>query len=128
MPTCSAASGAPAKDFRLDRSILRLCPNAASVSRSMTEGSTPSGSAAGTMCTTAEVTFGGGTKAERLTVMARRGFDLHWAATDRRPYASLPGEATIRSATSFWNISVSELHQGGHLPPSHFSSSAVPTL
>ena len=40
----------------------------------------------------------------------------------------LPGGATIRSATSFWNIRVSERHHGGHGPLSQRSSSAVPTL
>jgi len=37
------------------------------------------------MCTTADVTFGGGTKAERLTVNAIRGRERHWAAIDSRP-------------------------------------------
>ena len=37
------------------------------------------------MCTTADVTLGGGTNAERLTVIARRGRDRHWAAIDSRP-------------------------------------------
>ena len=47
--------------------------------------STPAGSAAGTMWTTAEATLGGGTKAERCTSMAMRGVERHCAATDRRP-------------------------------------------
>ena len=45
----------------------------------------PRGCPPGTMWTTADVTFGGGTKAERLTVIAIRGLDRHCAATDSRP-------------------------------------------
>jgi hypothetical protein len=37
------------------------------------------------MWTTADVTLGGGTKAERLTVIAIRGRERHWVATDSRP-------------------------------------------
>jgi hypothetical protein len=37
------------------------------------------------MWTTAEATFGGGTKAERCTVIAIRGVLRHWAATESRP-------------------------------------------
>ena len=44
-----------------------------------------SAASAGTMCTTADITLGGGTKAERLTVIAIRGRERHCAATDRRP-------------------------------------------
>ena len=51
----------------------------------MTVGSTPTGCSSGTMWTTADVTFGGGTNAERLSVIAIRGRDRHCAATDRRP-------------------------------------------
>ena len=40
-----------------------------------------------------------------------------------------PGLATIRSATSCWNIRVSDFHQGGQAsPPSQRTSRAVPTL
>ena len=39
------------------------------------------------------------------------------------------GAATIRSATSRWNIRVSDFHQGGQAsPPSQRTSKAVPTL
>jgi hypothetical protein len=31
------------------------------------------------------VTFGGGTNAERLTLIAIRAFERHWAATESRP-------------------------------------------
>jgi hypothetical protein len=37
------------------------------------------------MWTIADVTFGGGTKTERLTVSAIRAEQRHWAATDSRP-------------------------------------------
>ena len=41
----------------------------------------------------------------------------------------LPGAATMRSATSRWNISVSLSYQGGQgSAVSHFISSAVPML
>ena len=54
------------------------------------------------------------------------------SATGRRPTggrnARCPGVATIRSATSRWNIRVSDDHHGGQGPPSQRSSSAVPTL
>ena len=63
----------PGMFFRLDRSILRRWPKAASVSRSSILALTPSRLLAGTMCTTADVTFGGGTNAERLTGIAIRG-------------------------------------------------------
>ena len=54
-------------------------------------------------------------------------------ATGRRPQGAhngrYPVPATIRSATSRWNIKVSERHHGGHSsPPSQRSSNAVPTL
>ena len=51
--------------FKLDRSILRRCPKAASVSRSITADRRRAAARPGTIWTTAEVTLGGGTKAER---------------------------------------------------------------
>ena len=70
--------------MRLDRSILRRWPNAASVSRSMHLRIDALRRSAGTMCTTAEVTLGGGTKAERLT---RHRDSRAASATARRPTA-----------------------------------------
>ena len=117
MPSASAASSAPGIGLRLERSILRRWPKAASVSRSMTVGVDARRAARpGTMWTTAEVTLGGGTKAERLT---RHRDPRASRATARRPTAvrkrRCPGAATIRSATSFWNIRVSDRHHGGHV-------------
>ena len=70
---------------------------------------------AGSSRTTDDVTFGGGTKARRRDVEQ----DLRLGApagehgrAGRRP--SLPGAATMRSATSRWNISTSRSYQGGH--------------
>ena len=81
-----ARRSAPGTSFRLDRSILRRWPKAAAVSRSRTAGSTPAGCSLGTMWTTADITLGGGTKAERWTFIAIRGVAIATArATDRRP-------------------------------------------
>jgi Tfp pilus assembly protein PilF len=63
----------------------QACPQVAQLSAAITRGSTPFGASAGTMCTTADVTLGGGTKAERLTVIAIVGTARHCAATERRP-------------------------------------------
>ena len=71
--------------FRLCRSILRRWPNAAAVRRSNVLAIDALGHRRGTTWTTAEVTLGGGTKAERCTAMAIRASQRHWAATDRRP-------------------------------------------
>jgi hypothetical protein len=51
----------------------------------MIRASTPAGASLGRTWTTAEVTFGGGTKAERLTVIAILGTVRHWDAIDSRP-------------------------------------------
>ena len=71
--------------FRLERSILRRWPKAAAVSRSSDAAMTPSGWSAGTMWTTADVTLGGGTKAERSTFIAIRGARAPLRGTARRP-------------------------------------------
>jgi hypothetical protein len=58
-----------------------------------------------------------------------RGVARHWARTARRPKASLSVPATIRSATSSWNISVSDSQAGGQSwPESQPVNSMVPTL
>ena len=116
IPSFRSASSAPGT--RLQARAQHLAPLAERRPRSVARsspGRLPSGVVRGTMWTTADVTLGGGTKAERLTrhrdCRARR-------ATGRRPTAGrrprCPGAATIRSATSFWNIRVSDRHHGGH--------------
>ena len=85
MPSRSSASSAPGMPLRLERSIFRRWPKAAPVTFSRVPRSTPAGMAVGTTCTTAEVTLGGGTNAERLTVSAILGDARHWDATARRP-------------------------------------------
>ena len=69
--------------------------------------------ARGASCTSDDVTFGGGTKAEgamsnRIFASARQP-----ASTESRPYVFDPGFATMRSATSRWNIRTSRSYQGG---------------
>ena len=49
-----------------------------------------------------------------------------WLITESRPYSSSPAPATIRRATSFWNISA--MDSQGADPASHLISSGVPTL
>ena len=56
MPSAATASKAPGTPFRLCRSILRRCPNAAAVSRSRSRTSTPAGASIGKMWTTADIT------------------------------------------------------------------------
>ena len=65
MPTVSSAFTAPATLLRLWRSILRRCPKAAAVNFSIVSMEIPGGCALGTTWTTADITLGGGTKAER---------------------------------------------------------------
>ena len=60
------------------------------------------------------------------TVNSNRASHRACANTARRPYASLPGFATIRCATSFWNMSVMSPRHASAF--SHFTSSGVPTL
>ena len=131
MPSAASASSAPARPFRLWRSILRRWPKAAAVSAlERRRASTPSGAARRARCgrpptspwAAARRRSGGPSSrsARRCaTGRARRG------GRRRRCRAS----ATIRSATSCWNIRVSEAHQGGQAsPPSQRTSRAVPTL
>src|SRR4029453_10414274 len=100
----SAAASTP-KVFRLCRSIFRRCPKAASVTRWSESASQASGSCRGVRRTIEDVTLGGGTNAERATSNRILASVRHPASTERRPYAFVPGAATIRSATSRWNIS-----------------------
>ena len=126
----SSGSGSAPSDFRLWRSILRRWPNAAAVTRSSSARSQASGSARGTSSTTDEVTFGGGTKADGCDVEQ----DLRLACASRpAPTAGrsclLPGGATMRSATSRWNISTSRSNHGGQgSVVSHDTSSGVAML
>ena len=46
--------------------------------------------------------------------MTMRGEVRHCASTETRPYALLPGAATMRSATSRWNMSTMRAYHGGH--------------
>src|SRR5690606_4035953 len=134
MPSRSRASTAPDKPLRLWRSISRRWPNAASVTFSSVRGETPSGCAAGSTWTTALITLGGGVKALRWTFIASLAVERHCASTARRPYALVPGAATMRWATSCWNISVRLVQRGGQAcscpfaPDSQPVNSAVPTL
>ena len=74
IPSSSSASSAPGMPLRLDRSILRRWPNAASVSLfEHRRIDARRASRAGTMCTTADATLGGGTNADRCTAIAIRG-------------------------------------------------------
>ena len=57
------------------------------------------------------------------------GSARHCTSNASRPYALEPGFATIRSATSFWNIKVRLSQNGGHLGvDSQRTSNSVPTL
>ena len=73
--------------------------------------STPSGASAGTMWTTADVTLGGGTKAERLTVIAIRGSRAP-LGRDRQPAVSL---AAGRGDDPLGDLLLE--HQGQRSPP-----------
>src|SRR6185369_12655398 len=95
----SAAESTPS-DFKLWRSILRRCPNAASVTRCKVSASQASGSARGVSRTTDEVTLGGGTKAEGATSNKIFASQRQPVNTASRPYDLSPTFATIRSATS----------------------------
>src|SRR5690606_12753201 len=85
MPSRSSASTAPGRALRLCRSILRRWPNAASATFPSTRGETPGGCAAGSIWTTALITFGGGVKALRWTFIASLADERHCASTARRP-------------------------------------------
>jgi hypothetical protein len=81
------------------------------------------------MWTTADITLGGGTKAERWTFIASFGLASPLGEHREAAVGAAAGRATIRSATSSWNIRVSDAHQGGQAsPPSQRTSRAVPTL
>ena len=111
----ASGAGSTASDLRLCRSILRRWPKAAAVTCSSARRSHGSGAARGTSRTTDEVTLGGGTKAagetsNRILVSARQ-FGEHRRAGHR---PRRPALATMRSATSRWNISTMMSYQGGH--------------
>ena len=73
--------------------------------------------------------MGGGTKAEGETSNMIFASVRQPASTARRPYCSSPGVATMRSATSRWNISTIVSNHGGHgSVPSQRTSSAVAML
>src|SRR5712671_1372224 len=81
----SSVRGSGVSDLRLWRSIFRRWPKAASVTRSRVRRSHGAGADRGTRRTTAEVTLGGGTKAEaetsnRIFTSARQP-----ASTESRP-------------------------------------------
>ena len=59
------------------------------------------------------MTFGGGVKALRSTLNAILASVRQPASTPSRPNGLSPGFATIRSATSRWNISVRLWNNGG---------------
>ena len=102
---------------------------AASVTRSRILRSHGIGWIRGMSSTTDEVTLGGGTKFDGCTSNRIFACVRHEASTDRRPYCLPPGEATMRSATSRWNISTSRSYQGGQSSAdSHFTSRAVAML
>ncbi len=85
MPARSSRAPPPS-GFRAPRNIFRRCPNAAAVSRSIVANSAGSGCAGrGTRPTTAENTFGGGTKASGGMRSARSVAQIHCASTDSRP-------------------------------------------
>src|SRR5262245_17424429 len=111
--SASSEAGSTPKVLRLCRSILRRWPNAASVTRCSAAASHASGSCRGVSRTIEDVTFGGGTNAERATSNKILASVRQPAKTDNRPYDFFPGVATIRSATSRWNISNNESYQGG---------------
>src|SRR5204862_3942925 len=54
------------------------------VSPSSVFSRTPSGASPGTMWTTADITLGGGVKAERWTFIAILGAERHWRSEERR--------------------------------------------
>ena len=112
------------------RSILRRWPKAAAVSRSSVAAATPVGlrrrhdvdDRRHHLGRRHEGASGGPSSPARRAT-----------ATGRAPPAGhrrrCPAPATIRSATSCWNIRVSDVHQGGQAsPPSQRTSRAVPTL
>ena len=108
-PRPAAASGSRPSDFRLWRSILRRWPKAASVTRSQRAAFAGRAALArGTSSTSDDVTLGGGTKA--LTARCRTGCAPRCASrpaptAGRRSWSR--AAATMRSATSRWNISTS---------------------
>ena len=130
MPSVASASSAPGRPFSARRSILRRWPKAAAVSRSSVAALDALGLRAGHDVD------------DRRHHLGRRheggAVDLHRQLRRRAPLgehrqpaigAGCPAAATIRSATSCWNIRVSDVHQGGQAsPPSQRTSKAVPTL
>ena len=121
--------GSAPSERRLWRSILRRWPNAAAVMRSSVVRVQGRGLARGTSRTTDEVTLGGGTKAEGATSNMIFASVRQPASTARRPNGLSPGLATMRSATSRWNISTIMSNHGGHgSVPSQRTSSAVEML
>src|SRR6185312_4903064 len=88
-----------------------------------------SGTGRGTRRTTLDVTLGGGTNADGATSKRILASVRQPASTARRPYDLPPGLATMRSATSRWNISTIASYQGGHGSiVSQFTKSAVAML
>ena len=129
IPSASSASSAPGHCLELERSILRRWPKAASVSRSMT-----SRIDALRALRRGDVHDRRGDFGRRHE---RRAIDGHrdprpWTAIAPRPTAGRRPRcrpcATMRSATSFWNIRVSDRHHGGHAPAQPSEQQAVPTL
>src|SRR5215469_6396401 len=108
--TTSAAAAEPAHAASAERSVLRRCENAASITANVSSrpavACTVAASAAEcrTSDTSPESTRGTGQKTARPTDPARRAVAYQASFADGTPYVRLPGGALIRSATSACTI------------------------
>ena len=95
---------APVQNLDLVPTILDWARTSAP--KGFVDGGSFAGILRGVSRTTAEATFGGGVKARGETSKSSLASVRHCARTARRPNDFDPGGATMRSATSRWNISV----------------------
>jgi len=82
------------------------------------------GSTSGTKRTMPTSTSGGGTNDLPPIVKWCLTSQRYWHMTDKRQRCSVNGDATIRSATSFWNVSVNGTRPCFHAPRRNDMSSS----
>ena len=111
--TRSASAGDPAQPASAARSVLRRCPNAASMTRNTSSLlADVAGGSWRVNATSRESTFGTGQNTLRGTVPAGRAAAYQASFADGAPYTRLPGPAHIRSATSACTITTPRASEG----------------
>ena len=109
----SAEESAPS-ERRLWRSILRRWPNAACVTLSRSSRSHGSGSGRGGRCKSEDCHLRRWHKGGRIYVRKNPRFAAPLDKYRKPPVALRARRATMRSATSRWNMRIAASYQGGH--------------